>query len=162
MPGINVSLNACLAKHMHTLCDDDILLPLMTHIAAQQSPQALQLFCCLVSQTIFACRLTCLVQLTVHRLHKPTTCEAQITYDVESPRMPHRSVVDLQFRARLLSHTPAYKAQSASQWLKDVCKMLSCKSHLVVFLNALPLVPFPAQLLALRVQSSRLVSCLAL
>lgn len=40
--------------------------------------------------------------------------------------------------------------------------MLSCWSHLVVFLNALPLVPLPAQLLALRVQSSRLVSCLAL
>lgn len=73
MPGINVSLNACLAKHMHALCDDDVLLPLMTYIAAQQSPQALQLFCCLVSQTIFACRLTCLVQLTVHHLHKPMT-----------------------------------------------------------------------------------------
>ncbi len=47
VPCIKVPLDAWLAEHVHALGDDDILLPLMTHIAAQQAPQSLQFLFCL-------------------------------------------------------------------------------------------------------------------
>ncbi len=76
VPRIKVPLDAWLAEHVHALGDDDILLPLMTHIAAQQAPQSLQFLLCLARHATLAFPLLSFLQSTLHCLSHTHLFEA--------------------------------------------------------------------------------------
>lgn len=73
---VQLSLYARSAEHVHALGYDDILLPFMADIAAQQCSQAFELLLCLLRHAAFALSLLQLLHFGLQSLHNSIECYA--------------------------------------------------------------------------------------